>query len=182
MLAFYIGMKQKETLRPHRLPRWTIIGDVLLWPIMWLSAGCRATSFRTGDIQNTHPWHCRRVDPGLLDIDQLLRIDKPHAKSIRRIKPFFHLPLLGGWREYVVVKSDAPRYYIGWAIPARDGSQYRIAQLNQLPLMTPVKMLRAGDAPWVDLFAVDDQGRQLPLTLMDEGQLGDNRHPHLSLF
>lgn len=169
-------------LKPRPLSRWAQLGDVALWPIMYLACGGRATGFRTGDIQNTHPWHCQRVDATVLDADQLLRVMAPTTKSMRRIRPFFHLPLLGGWHQYVVVQADAPRYHIGWAIPTVDGERYRMAQLNRLPLDGPVKMLRAGDAPWVDLFAVDEPGRQRPLKCIGEGRLGDGAYPEYPLF
>ncbi|MDO4781521.1 MAG: hypothetical protein Q4A34_04000 [Candidatus Saccharibacteria bacterium] len=79
-------------------------------------------------------------------------------------------------------KSDALDSSIARAIPTVDGERYRIAQLNRLPLDGPVKMLRAGDAPWVDLFAVDETGRQRSLRCIGEGRLGDGAYPEYPLF
>lgn len=182
-------LSPREQLKPGSLSLATKIGDIALWPFMWAACGFRATGFRTGDIQNSHPWHCQRVGEEALrtlDRDLMLRIDAPKEKAMRRIPPFFHLPALGGWRDYVVIEAGAPEFFIGWAIPEAtndtDNPIYKIAQLNKLPLMTPVKMLRSGDAPWVDMFAVNSDGDQLELSIVDEGKLGDNKHPNYPLL
>src|SRR5215212_9610797 len=99
---------------PRPLGRAARAADLLLRPVMWAVGG-----FRRDSVQETHRWHCAAVDPNAIDLrlvvavegdDESRRLNRPWAP------PLFHVPVLGGWRNFVTLEVGEPlqRWHIGW--------------------------------------------------------------------
>ena len=84
--------------------------------------------------------------------------------------PLFHIPILGGWKDYVVLQpSDSNQeWHVGWIASDTAG-------VSRIKLHGPVRMLLGpGDASF---FGVDVRGTQLPISEIARGHIGDNG-PH----
>lgn len=82
-----------------------------------------------------------------------------------------------GWKDYVVLEPPASgTWYIGWVDDATG------AQMNRLPLIGPVRMLRGPIGTLTRFFAVNEDGLQIQLSIKDYGTLGDGKHPTMRLL
>ena len=128
--------------------------------------------------QETHNWHIQKLKEGTaLDQSMTVKVagkgDSPFKKAGG---PLFHMPIIGGWREYVVLHADAPVWHVGWAIPSG-------AYLNALPITDPKVRLLRGLAGWeVTFLAFDSTGNQIPLKVVGEGAIGDGQHGSVRLL
>lgn len=83
------------------------IGDIAMAPLMYVLSG----SWLSGKYerpQRTHLWNITRLsasDVKYLDREQMVCCEGVKG-AMRRITPLFHLQLLGGWRDYVVVEPE----------------------------------------------------------------------------
>ncbi len=125
--------------------------------------------------QETHNWHIQKLqdfvpDPALAVVVQ----GKGTSPFKNAGGPLFHIPILGGWREYVVLEAVGP-WHVGWSVA---GS----ATINKLPLEGPVRLLRGLDGWQVTFFALDTAGNQIPITVVGEGRIGDGQHADVRLL
>ncbi len=120
--------------------------------------------------QRTHRWNNHHLDPALgvfLQKEMMVHLaGDPHA--LVRQGPLdvrFHLPVFGGWRQYVVVKPVDSRgcWYVGWYNDKALG-------ISRLPLSTPVRLLRGPDD--VQFFGLDATGEQIPIKYVGSGVIG----------
>src|SRR5262245_52424890 len=107
--------------------------DYVLTPAMFVVAGCRLDS-----IQETHFWHCQKVDQSTLDVAHVVRIiGDDSSRFSNRLFPFplFHSPIFGGWRNYVVfeVESMVP-WHIGWVHYKVPEKARRLSYIQRLPI------------------------------------------------
>lgn len=159
-------------------------GDVLLGPAMWLLGG-----FQRDSLQETHHWHCRPIDDGMLDRTAMAHVvgDEPGPVFANRVFPFprFHAPVFGGWRRYVVLRvAGAPAgWHVGWVHRATPAGARPRSHVNRL-LVTGehVRVLKQARGFVTDFFAVTPGGDQLPVHVVDDGTLGSDRHPDIRLF
>jgi len=140
--------------------------DSCLRPLMRLISGALQE-----EPQSTHRWNyhflsAREVD--FLKIHFLIRDDgkKSAEQLFKYVIPTHHLTFIGGWKEYVVLTPDAPEegWYVGWL---RSDSK----AVSQIKLYTPVRMLVGPVA--VDFFALSGAFKQIKITEIDRGQVGD---------
>lgn len=142
---------------------WATLGDILMFPIMWLFVGLREAP------QRTHVWNNRRFSPeetSLLDQTHMVMCREDNQAQ-ERGKIQAHLPTwMGGWRNYVVVtpKDFSGTWYIGWM--AGD----KFAGISLIPLTGSVRVLIGPDP--VGFFALDANGVQIPIRKVGEGQIG----------
>lgn len=154
--------------------------DTLLDPFM------RLMSSAPGEIaQQTHVWNLRAITPdelaGLAD-DLMLTVIGSHTGPIKTYRGgLFHLPVLGGWKDYVVIEPDA---YVGeWRIGfLRDDEYEKSSYISLIPLRGPVRMLKAPEGISVRFVGVDAQGAQIRLRRVDEGRVGDGKFPNTRLL
>lgn len=152
------------------LGRLAKLADVALVPIMYLVS----MSFVDAP-QRTHFWNNTKLGP--YDVVYLtqemvvfLRAVKARKPWLAKFIPLFHMPIIGGWKQYVVLKpvhyNEEPfegDWYIGW-------STLDLIGVSRIPNKGPVRLLR-GPAP-VCFFAIDMDGKQLKLKKDGEGTIG----------
>ena len=80
--------------------------------------------------------------------------------------PVFHLPIFGGWKEYVVLSPSTAEqaWHVGWIAGDTAG-------LSQITVRGPVRMLRGPGA--VTFFGVTPAGVQTPIQMIATGRIGD---------
>ncbi len=143
------------------------LANALMVPVMYLVSG----TLREAP-QETHRWNNRRLKPcemAGLEQSQMVHCagrDDPHAVRSPGLV-LFHIPLLGGWRNYVVLRPEKPRgnWYAGYQTGNGAG-------ISCLPIMGPVRVLiGSGD---VSFFGIDAaSGEQLPLKEIGMGRIGE---------
>lgn len=163
-------MQPQFTINP--LPRLTRVLDWLLLPVMHVVTG---TFYVRGKPQQTHRWHIQPVHS-----DTITALDKKsmveHCGDYKAAKryvlglPMCHIPILGGWRVFVVVIPVKPidTWHIGWS--TKDS-----AAINRLPLHGVVRMMVGPEK--VRFFGICAKtGMQIPLRRIGVGRLWDRRY------
>ncbi len=141
--------------------------DLLMIPLMYLvQASLEAP-------QRTHVWNNLKLrtpeDRAKLDTSRMCKVlgDGSAAAPWLGMVPVFHIPLLGGWRRYVVlepVSRDVSEWVPGWVSPD-------VVGVSRLYLKGPVRLLRGpSDALF---FGIDQSGRQIELRIVGFGRIGD---------
>lgn len=162
------------------LPLHIRILDILMYPLMFALGG-----FKVGEsVQRTHTWHNVKIDPESLNQYLAERVrgrDYSKVSKNEVIPGQFHMPLFGGWKEYVVLQLRDPgpvdQWFVGWVTLERG------AELSRIPLHNrEVKMLTGPKGTTTDFFAVDTQGNQKGLEVLDYGTHGDRKYGHLPLL
>jgi len=125
--------------------------------------------------QRTHRWNYHRWPecglPGLTQkvycTGMVRELGRPRqSPRFRYGVPLMHLPICGGWRQYVVLEATgAGEWHVGWWTPGLSG-------VSRLPLRKRVRMLLGSETVW--FFALDKNGQQLPLRVVGYGQVGDS--------
>jgi hypothetical protein len=80
--------------------------------------------------------------------------------------PIFHMPIFGGWREYVVIQPSNSVQHDGWHVGwiAKD-----VVGVSQITLNGPVRLLLGPNA--VSFFGVDARGNQIPIIKVGTGRV-----------
>jgi len=152
------------------------LADALMVPLMYVLSG----TFRESP-QRTHRWNNTKLAKSQVDeLDahcMVCVLGRP--ESAQRFKwslPVFHAPILGGWRDYIVLEPPhgMGRWHVGWLADDAFG-------ISRIPLNGPVRLLLGpGD---VCFFGLMPHGGQIVLHMIGEGHIGDNGpHSHLPLL
>lgn len=161
-------MKINNAVRPIHPVEWLL--DWLMMPIMWTLQCCRIEA-----LQRTRRWNNHHLDGS--DVEYLDRGDmvfhrgdpNAHRPWLLGVIPLFHLPCLGGWKQYVVIR---PRDHltIGWHVGWIAG-EHAIG-VSRIPLSGRVKVLVGpGECQW---FGITAKGEQVALRKIGQGRLGDS--------
>ena len=154
-----------------------IVADYLMMPLMYLIQG----TFKE-TAQRTHFWNnillgahvIRHLDDELL---VSFEADKDAAPRWLAFLPLFHIPVFGGWKQYVVLSPHSPqdRWFVGWV--AGD-----LAGASRIPLVGPVRVL-LGSTP-VQFFGVNEHGNQIDIDCLGRGVVGkaDIEHRNITLL
>lgn len=144
--------------------RIAIAADMLVAPLMYALSGTLRES-----PQRTHFWNTIHLQPEAVShLDTRMMIHREGIPGETWIWPLFHIPILGGWHNFVILRSewkDRTRpWHIGW-------KSNRYAGISRIALYGFwVRMLLGpGD---VSFFAVSD-GCQVSLRLIGTGSIGD---------
>lgn len=140
--------------------------DLLLTPLMYLVSGTFSES-----PQRSHAWHIKRLTPeevaSVQDSESLyFARDSRDRKRFVFGFPLFHVPILGGWREYVVLKpvSKIDTWHVGWRLD-------RKTEISRIPLQGPVRLLLGSED--VSFFGIDSKsGEQIRLEEFGRGMVG----------
>lgn len=147
------------------------LADALMTPIMYLLSG---TFYEAP--QRTHVWNNQKLSPEqvtswlirnlAVSVGSNPRASKP---KVLGILPYLHMPILGGWRDYVVLEcllseEDYP-WHVGWFV---DGG---VAGVSLVPLRGRFVRLLVGPAP-TTFFALMPDGEQVKLVQAGEGVIG----------
>lgn len=159
--------------------------DCVLYPIMVLLNG-----FNGDSIQETHPWHGININTDQIPKNKRLMIKKDvtakyenNDKSLIK-RWLFHAPILGGWREYVVIKNkdfiDGVGWFVGW-ISDDANKNISLGQLHRLKIDVPVIKVLRGTKD-VEFFAVNEERNVLSIEVSDFGMVGDRRYSGVRQF
>ena len=139
--------------------------DVLMVPLMYLASG----TFRESPRRARFFWNNRKLSQ-----DEVKQLRSKIMVKVKGIKgehdpadvlfPFLHIPILFGWRNYVVLKPQArvKVWFIGRVTGDTGG-------ISRVPLSGGVRMLIGpGD---VEFFAIEN-GKQIKLLEYGRGKIG----------
>jgi hypothetical protein len=94
--------------------------------------------------------------------------------------PLFHFPILGGWKEYVVVEAARMPWYVGWIV---DDGRRKYFEYSRLALTTlHVRLLKPAQGVTAQIFGIDADGVQVPVRVVGEGRIGDGKFPQVRLL
>jgi hypothetical protein len=142
-----------------------VTADLLMVPLMFLT---QLTFFES--LQRTHFWNNYKLslsETSLLSEKLMVSHNGDYNASIRwlfGVIPIFHIPVLGGWKNYLVIQ---PVDYEGAWFPGWKTSD--VSGVSKVPVMKSVKLL-LGPKP-VQFFGVDSNGCQIFLTQVGTGTL-----------
>jgi hypothetical protein len=130
------------------------LGDMLMVPIMY------ALQVHIFELpQRTHRWNNMH-----LSLEQVTHLDARFLVSIEAdpqatprwkfLLPIFHMPFLGGWRNFVVFEPTVPQdeWFIGWI--AGD-----LVGVSRVPLSRSVRLLRCPTHAFI--FGLNEHGEQI---------------------
>lgn len=155
----------RHTITVSPLPRWARTLDTLMIPLMYLLAG----TFKDAP-QQTHRWNNKK-----LALEEVTWLDPEHvvhhpgipdekAPWLFRYLPLFHIPIFGGWKQYLVISPTSTREWrIGWITD-------HVCGVTRLSLKGPVRVL-LGPSP-VQFFGMDMDGRQITVREIGRGRVG----------
>jgi len=120
--------------------------------------------------QRTHRWNNTKLPASAIshfDASEIVTVTGD-ADAKRRwwgILPIFHMPILGGWDEFVVLKPVQENifWHVGWLPIDTIG-------VSQIPLKGNVRVL-VGPRQ-VQFFGVDQHGSQIPIEVVARGVIG----------
>ena len=153
-------MSIKINVKP--LGRFARLADAFMTPVMYALSG----TLREAP-QQTHRWNNMGLKPN--QIRYLKPGQMVHASgslgALRRIKPLFHAPIFGGWRDYVVVQAEsyAREWYVGWMAGDAIG-------ISKIPIRGKVRVLR-GPKPCT-FFGLRPDGSQVRIVQVGCGRIG----------
>lgn len=143
------------------------VANFLMVPFMYLLSG---TIERP---QETHRWNnAVLANEDVAYLKQRGMIRCPPIPSSRRWLgkiPIFHMPIIGGWKKYIVVKKnhyDFDEWYVGWICQDVTG-------ISRIPLRGPVRLLLGPKS--VTFFGIRPDGSQVKLEKIGNGSIGDGK-------
>ncbi len=121
--------------------------------------------------QSTHRWNNTKIHQDHcthLCSDWMVKIEGlTSAKQAWFGKlPVFHLPVIGGWKQYVVLQSTNPqlKWYVGWVTE-------EVCGFSRIPAVGPVRTLIGPSN--VQFFGLNAAGYQTPICQIGTGIVGD---------
>ena len=139
------------------------LADILMIPVMYVLSG----TFKESP-QCTHRWNNKKLsekDLQFFDESLMLFAEKDLIAMRDHFVFLFHLPVFGGWKEYVVIEPlKKSEWHVGWKTGLVTG-------VSMIKLSGPVRVLRG---PKDSLFfGVDAKtGEQIPLQEIGRGRIG----------
>jgi hypothetical protein len=121
--------------------------------------------------QRTHRWNNRRLSNQEVAIlySRYFVFAEADSQAISRKGWWdvrFHLPILGGWNEYVVLapeSHDVP-WHVGWVTEGGAG-------ISRIPVSGCIWLLRGSES--VNFFGVNPYGYQVGIRQVGCGRIGD---------
>jgi len=130
--------------------------------------------------QETHAWHAQKLtrdDLKSLDSKKYATVGgNEHSYFKTGSGALFHIPLIGGWRDYIVleIQINISPWYVGWIIRDSDTRKILRSEVHKLPLYEKsVRLLTGTKERSVIFFGVDGNGEQLPVRVVGKGRIGD---------
>lgn len=138
------------------------IANRILDPLMILLNGSSIDS-----PQQTHIWNNASIDPDFLQSEMMVH-EEGRIKKVPRwflFLPIFHIPILGGWREYIVIKPiiSESAWHCGWMVD-------NICGFSRIQLEGPVRLLIADKKS--SYFGLKPDGTQIPVSVVGYGKIG----------
>lgn len=145
--------------------------DILFHPIMyaiaWISGGFGESP------QLTHYWNNLKLHRSLIPDQSMMCLVKGIPEKVRKqgnifLNALFHLPFLGGGKNYVVVSPvNIPEggWYAGWH------NKY-VHGVSRILVHTPVRLLIGRDD--CNFMGFDSEGNQILVRVVFQGKIGDD--------
>lgn len=150
-------------IKPQGTVGW--LADKLMVPIMYIMQGTFLES-----PQRTHRWNNQHLpNHELQTLYSSGMVSHQGDQSANNMWlgwiPLFHLPLFGGWKKYLVIEPNdtTVEWFPGWRLGSYRG-------FSRIPLNGPVRLLVGPES--VEFFGLTKDGRQIPVTLIGEGVVG----------
>jgi hypothetical protein len=144
-----------------RLGRLAKVVDALFVPLMYLVSGTISEQ-----PQRTHYWNIMKLTPSdVVKLDKSLMVCRDGSIAVSgRQWILFHIPILAGWRNYVVLQPEiAGEWRIGWIT---DDAQ----DVSLFSLLGPIRLL-VGPAKTC-FFGLDRDGQQIKVKEIGSGRIG----------
>lgn len=139
------------------------IADTLMKPVMCLAAG--TFSERP---QRTHRWNTQSIsEEEIYSLDRKQMVEAEGIEDLVSQDGFrFHVPILGGWRDYIALSPATPEdgWHVGWI---SEDSQ----ALSMVELRSAVRVLVARSR--TSFFGLRPSGEQIGITQIGEGRIGE---------
>ena len=170
----------KEIPEIQSLPFYYRTLDYLLAPAMWVLGKFKPP------LMETHPWHMQNIHCDLVpdDIGEKVIGQDPSRYDFDDWG-LFHMPLFGGWKNYLVLEAkDFKKYWrVGWKVLFFDKQKGQVCQVHKLKIYQPRIILLTGinDSEKIG-FGVNDSNQLIPVKIVGKGVLGDGRFPGVRLF
>lgn len=149
------------------LSRWIRFLDWILVPVMYFVSGTLSEK-----PQRTHRWNNTKLS--IEDVRGLHSLCMVHSAGVLATErwrwkiPIFHLPLFGGWKQYVVLEPASPHitaWHVGWVT-------LDVRGVSRIVDHGPVRVLLGPQA--VAHFGIDARtGSQIALRKVGTGAIGD---------
>lgn len=145
--------------------RWySKLGDRLMIPVMYL---VQFPSLERPQV--THYWNNDTYPVAAiahLNPAEFVSVSEEVGATKRwwAILPIFHIPLLGGWKKFVVLEPKVvqDQWFVGWVAGDNIG-------ISQIKLTDRVRLLRGPSS--VFFFGINEHGDQVTLQQVGEGVL-----------
>lgn len=141
---------------------WARLADLLMTPIMYAVSGTLKE-----ESQRTHRWNNTK----LAEINWLCKTGLVRCEGIGKKRWYeslvFHMPIFGGWRNYVVLRPRNPQgeWYVGWRVNGKVG-------ISRFRIKGAVRMLVGPDD--VEFFGIDTRtGKQRFIHEVGRGYIGN---------
>ncbi len=144
------------------------IADMALVPVMYLFQGNFKEVPQRTHVWNNQKYHGARYRHSVSD--DFTVYDKGNFLEKPRGLVRFHLPIVGGWKKFLVVGpvlQECTPWHIGWH-NWNSGADF--AGISLIPVVGPVRVLQ-GDQP-MRFFGIVPQGDQVPIELKGFGFIG----------
>lgn len=142
--------------------------DIIMVPIMYLLSGTLSEApqrtHRWNNMKLTHADFEHLVNSMRVNVDAVVGLNRRSFWGI----PIFHLPIFGGWKNYVVLKpchEVLTWWHVGWSTKEACG-------ITRINLKGPVRVLLGQSN--VSFFGIHSEtGEQIPIEVIGKGSIGD---------
>ena len=144
--------------------------------------------FKKDSLQESHQWHCQPIRPEEIDESLCVSVegdDRSSCKNKLFPLPRFHMPIFGGWKNYVIleVEPNNSAWHVGWIfLQYPRGFSPRHSVHKKKIIENRIRVLKLPNGHHTMFFAISDSGTQLSIKIVGEGVLGDNRHADVHLY
>jgi len=143
--------------------------DALMVPVMYLVSGTLSEK-----PQRTHRWNYRKIPiEKTFALDRAQMISHPGIPSEgARWGIRFHIPILNGWKKYVVLQPVEPGkpWHVGWSTTNKHGFNCGV---SRIPVFGAVRMLIGPEKVW--FFGVaTDRFTQIALEEVGQDSIGSS--------
>ncbi len=157
-------MERGNLVKP--LGRLAKFADKMMVPAMYALSG----TFKESP-QRTHRWNNMHLDWNADDLfENLRRQEMLYFSGVLgamspKIPLLFHIPILGGWRNYVVLQPSTHdgEWFVGWA------SNHAVG-VSRIPIRGPVRMLLGPMGVYFFGISAGDQ-KQIKIEVIGTGRI-----------
>lgn len=122
--------------------------------------------------QRTHFWNNRKLHPGevvgLKEHNMVMSSGSGGVERWRYGLPIFHVPIFGGWREYIVLEpsiNPSQFWYVGWI------SGDEVSGVSRVQIKGSVRLLLGNGS--TKFFGLNEGGVQIKIHEIGRGRIGD---------